>query len=163
MKLVAIDLDRELHEAGVALDDAFEFILLGKLLVLILEGEDDACAAAFAFDLLDFVSAVAVAGPAEAFAFELPCAGVDFDGIGDHEDGVEADAELADQVFIALAAFFEGVEEGFRAGVRDGAEVFDQLVVRHADAEVLNGDGAGFFVGSDLDLKVEIRIEDVFL
>ena len=152
LQLVAIDLDRELHEAGVALDDAFELILLGEILVLVLEGEHDACAAALAFDLLDFVSAVAVARPAEAFTFGLPGAGVDLDRVGDHEDGVEADAELADQVFVALAACFEGVEEGFGAGVCDGAEVFDELAVGHADAEILDRDGAGFFVGADLDL-----------
>ena len=151
-KLVTIDLDRELHEAGVAFDDAFEFILLGKLLILILEGEDDSCAAAFTFDLLDLVSAIAVAGPAEAVAFELPGAGVDLNGIGDHEDRVEAHAELADQVFVALAACFEGVEEGFGAGVCDSAEVLDELAVRHADTEILDRDGASFFVGGDLDL-----------
>ena len=44
----------------------------------------------------------------------------------------------------------------------DGAEVFDQFAMCHADAEVLNGNGAGFFIGGDLNLQVEVRIEDVF-
>ena len=108
MQLIAIDLDWELNEAGIALDDAFKFILFCEILVFVLQGENDACTTAFAFDLFDFVGAVALARPAKALAFELPCAGVYFDGVCDHKDGVEADAELTNQVFIALSAFFEG-------------------------------------------------------
>jgi hypothetical protein len=38
--------------------------------------------------------------------------GVDFDGLGDHERGIEADAELADQARGLLVAFAQRLDEG---------------------------------------------------
>ncbi len=50
--------------------------------------------------------------------------------VGDHERGVEADAELADQPgrFAGLAGSLGGFEERLRAGLRDRAEVVDDLL-----------------------------------
>jgi hypothetical protein len=42
-----------------------------------------------------------------------PGAGVDPDAFGDHEGGVEADAELADQAGVLGLAFADGLEKGF--------------------------------------------------
>jgi hypothetical protein len=41
--------------------------------------------------------------------------------------------------------------------VGDGAEVLDQLLARHADAEVLDRDRLGRVVGGDVDLEVRPR------
>ena len=57
----------------------------------------------------------------------------------DHEGRVKADAELPDEVRVALARL-ELLEKCLRAGVRDRAEIFDQLRVRHAEAGVGEGD-----------------------
>ena len=93
----------------------------------------------------------------------MPAAGVDFDRICDHEDGVETDTELADQILVALAALLEGIEELLGAGMRDGAEIRNELVVGHADTEVLDRDGSGLLIRGNLDLQIKVRVEDVLL
>ena len=68
--------------------------------------------------------------------------GDDVDLVGDHEHGIEADAELADQPLAQAVLVFGAanlVEEGARAGIGDGSERRDQFVASHADAIV--GDG----------------------
>ena len=64
------------------------------------------------------------------------------DPVGDHEGGIEADAELADQAG-AVLGLGETAHEGARARARDGAEIVDQLLAIHADAVVGNGERAG--------------------
>jgi hypothetical protein len=65
---------------------------------------------------------------------------------GDHERGVEAHAELADDVdVIALRGLF-GLLELQAVGMGDGAQVLLQLVGVHADAVVGHRDGAGVLV-----------------
>ena len=60
-------------------------------------------------------------------------AAVDLDPAGDNERGVEADAELADQLgVLGLVAAQVGQELG-RAGLGDGAELGDDILAVHAD------------------------------
>ena len=66
--------------------------------------------------------------------------------VGHHEGGVEAHAELADDVGGVLPAVLLLGQlllelEGAAAG--DGAQVLLQLLLRHADAVVGDGQGAG--------------------
>ena len=82
------------------------------------------------------------------------------DPVGDHEGGIEADAELADQAGPVL-----GLGGGQRraeragAGAGDGAQVVDQLLPAHADAVVGDQQGAGVLVGHDADLRLGRRGE----
>ena len=62
-----------------------------------------------------------------------------------------------------LRAFAERLEEGLRTGMRDRAEVLDQLIAGHADPVVLDRDRLGLVVGGDVDLKVEFVVEDFLL
>lgn len=124
--------------------------------------DDGAAAFLFGGGGVDGVAGGTVAGPGEVLAFGAPGVGGDGDFVCDHEGGVKADAKLADDLgFVALAGVFEGGGEGFGAGVGDGAEVFDQLVTRHAEAVVGDGEGAFFLVGGEGDFEGEIRLEDV--
>jgi hypothetical protein len=70
-------------------------------------------------------------------------AGNDLHAFGDHEGGIKADAEPADQrlSFGALAAWpgFDAIQKGFGAGACDRAERIDQLVAIHTDAVILDG------------------------
>ena len=68
---------------------------------------------------------------------------------GDHGDAVrhderriEADAELPDQLGILGRVAAQTLEKFLRAGARDGAEILDDFVPGHADAVVLDGQGA---------------------
>ena len=41
----------------------------------------------------------------------------------------------------------------------DGAQVFHQFLARHADAEVLDGDGAGRVVGGEVDFERQVVVK----
>jgi hypothetical protein len=87
--------------------------------------------------------------------------GVDLDRLRDHERGIEADAELADEVGVLLVALAQSLEEGLRAGVGDRAQVLHELLARHADAEILDRDGLRLVVGADIDLELELVVEEL--
>ena len=91
--------------------DDFDTSLLAKSLYSSL-GNYDTSASTFSLDLLDLVSARSIARPAVAFTFGLP-GGCDLDRIGNHEDGVKTDAELADEIIITLTAFLKCGEKSF--------------------------------------------------
>ena len=77
----------------------------------------------------------------------------DLDPVGDHEGGIEADAELADQAGPLLRLRLgQRCAEHARAGAGDGAQVVDQLLPRHADAVIGDQQRAGLLVGDDADL-----------
>ena len=89
------------------------------------------------------------------------------DAVGDHEGGIEADAELADQAG-AVLGLGEPAHERARARSRDGAELVDQLLAGHADAGVGDGQGAGRLVGRDADgegraVGHQLRLGDGFV
>ena len=78
------------------------------------------------------------------------------DPVGDHEGGVEADAELADElgrVLARLPALLEPRQHLARAGLGDGAEVLDHLVAAHADAVVRDRERARRRVRFEADLE----------
>ncbi len=87
-------------------------------------------------------------------------AGDQLDAVGDHERGVEADAELADQLGGLLGRragvprLPHGGEHLGGAGLRDRPDQLDDLVTAHPDAVVADGQGAGLGVGLDLDVQV---------
>ena len=70
-----------------------------------------------------------------------------------HEGGVEAHAELADDVGLVLVPLQLRLElQGAAFG--DGAQVLLQLGGGHADAVIGDGEGAGGFVRGDGDAQV---------
>jgi len=80
-----------------------------------------------------------------------------------HERGVEADAELADQVRLGRRRLtLHRLQKRFRARLGDRAEVVDHLLFGHADAVVADGESAGGLVGRDLDLPILVVLQDVF-
>lgn len=74
------------------------------------------------------------------------------DPVGDHEGGIEADAELADQAETVLG-LFQLRHEGLGAGAGDGAEMVDQLLPLHADTVVGDGERSRRLVRDDADLE----------
>ena len=100
---------------------------------------------------LDGVVAAAVRGPEPGLVGAGP-AGGDLHPVGHHEGGVEADAELADQggAFLGAGALEIG-GEGAGAGFGYSAQVLGQLVPRHADAVIGDGERPGGLVRGDAD------------
>jgi hypothetical protein len=114
-------------------------------------------------DRLQGVRALTARGPAGALRLTGP-PGHQGHLVGDHEPGVEADAELADEplgpgVVLRLPQLLQELR---RARVGDRADQLADLVVRHPDAVVPHGQGAGLLVGLDLDVQVgDIGVERV--
>ena len=157
-------LDGVAHVVAVAADELAELPLAEELVVVglvgvLLEGHDDGGAAGRAIggviggDRLDRVALDAVGGPAEALV-RAPGAADDGDLARDHEGGVEAHAEAADDVDGVTLGLGVGLLEGLGAGVGDGAEVLLELGLGHADAVVGDGDGAVVLVKGHVDGEV---------
>jgi hypothetical protein len=82
-------------------------------------------------------------------------AGDDIYAVRDDEGAVETDAELADEVRVALGVAAEIGEEVLGSGAGDGAEVGDQILFIHADAVVGDGEDSLLFVERQFDLGIE--------
>ena len=147
---------------GVFLDQIAEAVLLQILVVLVVLGigldvEHDVGAHRILLTGLHGIAVLAVGGPPPG----LPAAvgpGGHRDLIGHHESGVEAHAELADDIHIALALALilrrHVLLELEGAALGDGAQVLLQLLPGHADAVVRDGEGALDLIGGQGDLEV---------
>ncbi len=105
----------------------------------------------------EFAAPVRAPAPAPLLA-GLP--GDHLDLVGDHEGGIEADAELADLADVALGVFFYRIDEGGGAGFGDGAEILDQLVAAHADAVIDDRQGPATLVGHQPDAEFAIPLQN---
>ena len=129
---------------GVLLDDLLQAPAVGVLLALFVEVDEDGGAGDGARIVAGTASMSKPVLPSEVQRQVLLFAGLagdDLDLVGDHEDGVEADAELADEVGVLLGVAGELREEVLGAGAGDGAEVRDEVFLVHADAGVGDGEG----------------------
>ena len=140
---------------GILADQAADFVLfqiLGILFVLGvgLQGHDDVRAGG---GLLGFLNGIAV----RTVGNPLPCPvlavlpGDNGDGGSYHKGGIEAHAELADDIDVLV--LLHGLLEAQRAGFGDGAKILDHFVLRHTDAVIGNGQGTVFGVTGDGDGK----------
>ena len=151
--------DGEADVVGVLLHEALQGILLEVLAVLaglvlgvLLDVENDVGADGLLLAGLHGVAVHAVRLPA-AGGVGAVLARYDGDVVRDHEGGVEAHAELADDIRRLLAALGLLAElEGAAPG--DDAQVVLQLLLVHADAVVPDGEGSGFLVGDQGDGEV---------
>ena len=78
----------------------------------------------------------------------------DLDLTCDHECGIEADAELPDQIQIRSVVAAQLLDEALGAGARDGAEIVHQIVAVHADAVVDHRQRARLPIGRQDDLQL---------
>ena len=135
---------------GIALHDLAQPVGLQILLIALAQIERDEGAAPGLLALLDGEVAAPVRNP-QPGGFLAGLAGQHLDLLGHHEGGIEADAELADQVRVLLGIAAQLAQEGRCAGARDGPQIGDQLVAVHADAIVGNGQRARLRVGGERD------------
>ncbi len=143
--------DGQAEVVGILLHQVAQAFRLQELLVFRAQVQDHLGAAVGFVVRLNLVGAFAVRIPAHAFGVAAPGQHADF--LGDDKGGIEADAELADQLRVLGLVAAQGLEEFFGAGASDGAEVFDHLVAAHADAVVLDGQGAAGGVRDQLDAQ----------
>ena len=165
LALFHLHADGVAHVVAVLLDEGLELVLVQEYVALffvgvVLQVQGDAgavvgaqCGGLFSGCGLNGVALDAVGLPGEGFGLAV-CAGGYGNFFGDHERGVEAHAELADDVYIfALLLGVFGLELE-AAGMSDGAQVGFQLFAGHADARVGNRDGASVLVERHVDGKI---------
>ncbi len=149
------------HVVAVALDEVLQAVLAEELVEVllvgvVLQGQDDVGAVALALGLLDGVAldAIGFPGPSLVAAVGLRHHA---HGLRHHERAVEAHAELADDVDVVALLLGVLLFEGHGVGMGDGAQVAVQVLLRHADAVVGHGDGAGVLVEGDVDAELVLR------
>ena len=141
----------------VRLQQRVVFMALFGVGIVVTQVQRDGGAALGAGDGLDGELAVAGGHPADGLV--LGCAGTAAfhrDLLGHDERGIEAHAELADEVRVAGTVASQLAEELARAGAGDGAQVLHGLVTVHADAVVTHADGARLAVGLDPDAQIAV-------
>ena len=141
-------------------DDRLQPPLRREFLGLLLELDLDRRAALGLLGLFETVRTVAAGDPGPGGRVRPVGARGDADLVGYHEDRVEADAELPDDVVDALP-LLQGLEEGHRTRVGDRAQVLDQFLPRHADARVGHGEGVGLLIGRDMHGQLRVSIEHI--
>ena len=166
-RLGAHHLDGIAHVVAVALDELLQrglgqVLAVVDLLGGILKVQDDVGAVGFLLGGLDGVALDAVGDPTVSLVGAVSL-GDDLDLLGNHEGGVEAHAELADDVDVAALGIGVLLLEVERAGVGDGAQVLVHLVGAHADAGVADGDGALIEIEGDANGQVALLNLDGFV
>ena len=152
--------DRPADIVGILLDQRLELPYLEVRAVDLLVGvlfnvHDDVRTGFELVALGDGVAVGARAFPLDAlFLAVLLCD--DGDLVGNHERGIEADAELTDDGYIVFLRLFGAhvVFEIIRSALCDDAEVLLGLVLAHADAVVGHGDRARILVNGDADAVI---------
>ena len=156
------DRDRHRHVARLLPDDPLQREALGEGLGILHQMEDDAGAARGRRGerhRRHREGALAVRGPQRRL-LGAGAAREHVDAVRHHEGRVEADAELADQARLLVALRrLDPLEEGPRAGAGDGAERLDHLVAAHADAVVLDGEGALLGIDRERDAGLGVFAE----
>ena len=125
-----------------------QVLVVGVLLGVGLQDHDHVRTGVFPLRFLDGVAVGAVGDPLVGLVGAvLP--GDDGDFACHHEGGIEAHAELADDIDVFL--LLHGLLEAQGAGLGDGAQVLLHLLLAHADAVIRHGEGAVFLVPGDGD------------
>ena len=126
-----------------------------KLLGVFLEMQRDAGPARFLFGFADCELPLAIRRPAPSGVLAgAPAQYLDL--VGNHEAGIEPDAELPDQRNILVVLAGKLVDEGGRSRSGDGAQIFDQRVAVHADAVVVDDQQFLFRIHQYFDAKIRI-------
>ena len=132
-----------------------EIVLVGP------QVQDDVGPAGELLDDFDRVTAFSRALPADAvLGGEAGAPRDQRDPVGDDEGGVEADAELADEVSVLGPVGGQLGEELARPGLGDGADVVDDLLPGHADAVVGHRDRPRRRVVADPDAGFGVVFEE---
>ena len=147
-KLRNIDLDR--HEGAVLLDDLTHLPLVIILETIIVQVECDGGTDGFLVAIGHLIFCTAVAGPVNRRRILLIRQGVDVDLICDHEDTVEAEAEVSDDLII-VGLILILVDEVRRTGEGNLIDILLDLLCGHTDTVILEGDGLMLGIDDHID------------
>ena len=146
---------------GVLAQDLAQAMARQQLVLVGPQVQDDVGPAASLLDRFDRVAALSRALPADAVLGGQAGAPRDQGHpVGDDEGGIEADAELSDEVRILGPVGGQLGEELASPRLGDGADVVDDVLTRHADAVVGHRDRARRRVVADADAKLRVVLEE---
>jgi hypothetical protein len=153
--------DGMFQEVRELLHQRAQLPFIEEVLGIFLEMQDHVGATGRLVERFDRVLPLTVRDPFRAFAARPGSAGAHSHFVRDHEGGVEADTELADQSGgrVRVVLLLHRFEEGLGARFRHGAEVVDHLGPTHADAVIRDGQRPRLFVGRQLDLPILVVFE----
>ena len=126
---------RETDVVRIFADQGLDTERLQKLQFVVPEVQRHPCTALPPLDVLDRKFALAIGFPADGL-FLPGSASFDGDLVGHNERRVKADAELTNQLRVMLLVTRHLFEELCGSGTRDGAEVIDKFLSRHANTVV---------------------------
>jgi hypothetical protein len=150
-------LHRDGNVVGILLHQRAQPPVILVIAGILLEMQDHAGPARSAHDGLDGELRLTIAAPAHPLlGRQIGATALHQDAVGDQETGVETDPELADELGVLLAVAAQATQEFRGSGARDGAQVGDRLLPRHADAVVGDGDDMG--LGIDLDAHPQLGV-----
>ena len=153
--------DREGDVVRVLAHDPAEPKAVEKVVLALAEVQGHLRAARRHLHRLDGEFAAPVRLPSHPFARRRPGpAGGEDDPLGHDEDGVEADSELPDELGVLRLVPGERLHEAPGAGTRDGPDVLDHLLPRHADAVVGHRHGALLGVEADRDPELAVALRE---
>ena len=147
--------DRQRDMVRIGLDDAPERRGFEERILAVADMQGHRGAASRALGLADGELAEPFGSPAPGPVL-AGAAACHLDPVGNHEGGIEADAELPDQGHVLGRIVRHLFEIGGGAGARDGAEIGDQPVAVHPDPVI--GDGYGPRLRIQLDPDPELGI-----
>ena len=155
--LSGLKVDGEVDELGVLANEGLYLLLLRELIGVLLKVDGDLGASlqSVAAGVLDHVKGMGGAGFPDVL-FVVVVLGHDGHLAACQEGRIETDTELADEVEVPA---LDGLDEVGGAGFGDGSQVMDQVLLRHADARVRDGDGLGVGVVFNADAELSLLAE----
>ena len=143
---------------GMFVDDVLDPIFICKLGRVFLELDLHLRPALAHLRRADLVVVLAGGVPANGFGLGFGGPGCHAYPFRHHKYRIEAHTELSDHLgeihFLVLRRF----DELARPRLGNGPQVFDDLIMRHADARILDRQQAVFLIYRDLDLQLGIRV-----
>ena len=160
--------DRIADVIGVFFHQSLQGVLVEKVFLRVFSGmevgverQDEAGAAFFPFAFFDGVRAVTGGFPTDTPGFTRS-AGDQGDLFRDHEGGIETNAELANKFAVTCGTgFLQFFQERFGAGFGNGADVFDDFVIGHADAIVSNRQGIRLLIRGECYFKIGVAFQQI--
>ncbi len=134
LRLYNLEIHRLRHKLAVAAEHLKHLVLVGELLLVVGKLQDDGRSAGFAAAVRQLIFHAVFAFPLHGRCALGVAAGLDGHFLGDHERGVEAQAEVADDA--ALVFTLVVFQKLLGAGKRHLIDVLFNLVLGHADAVI---------------------------
>mmetsp|Transcript_20449 Transcript_20449/g.35154 ORF Transcript_20449/g.35154 Transcript_20449/m.35154 type:complete len:257 (-) Transcript_20449:210-980(-) len=159
--LLNLQHDRVIDELGMLLHQILDPALFEVLLLIFLEVKEDAGSASMERLGVLRHSECTAGGGLPLVAVIVVVLGDDHDAVGDEVCGIETDSELTNHADVGTG--LNSLHEAFRSRLSNGAQVVDEVSLRHADPRVNDGQSLVGFVGDQPDPKFRFSVQDALV